>query len=194
MARILRDYKCQEHGFFEGFEPICPEGCTDELVLQVFLKSPGFVSDKSKAADSHLRNLANEFGMSDIKSTRPGENQAGYLKRNNKFSEKEYAQAEKYATPKKRGRPRKDASNQPQPQADAPREARAGDSAVWGGGFQGMNMQSILAGQFARPVGPSLGKEAEITSLTPRAAGINNGPVVHPQGTMRDPDNLQIKK
>ena len=107
MARILRDYKCQEHGFFEGFEPTCPQGCTDELVLQVFLKSPGFVSDKSKAADSHLRNLASEFGMSDIKSTRPGENQAGYLKRNNKFSEKEYAEAEKYATPKKRGRPRK---------------------------------------------------------------------------------------
>jgi hypothetical protein len=194
MARILRDYKCQEHGFFEGFEPICPEGCTDELVLQVFLKSPGFVSAKSKAADKNLQSLATEFGMSDIKSTRIGENQAGYLKRNNKFSEKEYAEAEKYATPKKRGRPRKDTQNQPQPQADAPREARAGDAAVWGGGFQGMNMQSVLAGQFARPVGPSLGKAAEITSLTPRAAGINNGPVVHPQGTIRDPDNLQIKK
>ena len=75
MARILRDYKCQEHGFFEGFEPTCPQGCTDELVLQVFLKSPGFVSDKSKAADKHLNSLASEFGMSDIKSTRAGENQ-----------------------------------------------------------------------------------------------------------------------
>jgi hypothetical protein len=192
MARILRDYKCQEHGFFEGFEPTCPQGCTDELVLQVFLKSPGFVSDKSKAADSHLRNLASEFGMSDIKSTREGENQSGYLKRNNKFSEKEYAEAEKYATPKKRGRPRKDSQVQPAPPPQQ-QEARAGDSAIWGGGYQGMNMQSVLSGQFARPVGPAFGKPPEITSLTPQAAGIQSGPRVDPRATMQDPQNLKIK-
>jgi len=192
MARILRDYKCQEHGFFEGFEPNCPEGCGDELVLQVFLKSPGFVSTKSKATDKNLQSLATEFGMSDIKSTRTGENQAGYLTRNNKFSEKEYAQAEKYATPKKRGRPRKDA--QVQPQSPPPQqEARAGDSAIWGGGYQGMNMQSVLSGQFARPVGPSFGKPPEITSLTPRDAGIQSGPRVDPRATMQDPQNLKIK-
>ena len=186
MARILRDYKCQEHGFFEGFEPTCPQGCTDELVLQVFLKSPGFVSDKSKAADSHLRNLANEFGMSDIKSTREGENQAGYLKRNNKFSEKEYAEAEKYATPKKRGRPRKDSQVQPPPPPQQ-QEARAGDSAIWGGGFQGMNMQSVLAGRFGQPV------KGEQVGLTPQAAGIQSGPRVDPRATMQDPQNLKIK-
>ena len=186
MARILRDYKCQEHGFFEGFEPTCPQGCTDELVLQVFLKSPGFVSDKSKAADSHLRNLASEFGMSDIKSTRPGENQAGYLKRNNKFSEKEYAEAEKYATPKKRGRPRKDSQVQPPPPPQQ-QEARAGDSAIWGGGFQGMNMASVLAGRFGQPV------KGEQVGLTPQAAGIQSGPRVDPRATMQDPQNLKIK-
>jgi hypothetical protein len=186
MSRILRDYKCQEHGFFEGFEPTCPQGCTDELVLQVFLKSPGFVSDKSKAADSHLRNLANEFGMSDIKSTREGENQAGYLKRNNKFSEKEYAEAEKYATPKKRGRPRKDSQVQPVPTPQQ-QEARAGDSAIWGGGFQGMNMQSVLAGRFNQSV------KGEQVGLTPQAAGIQSGPRVDPRATMQDPQNLKIK-
>jgi hypothetical protein len=186
MARILRDYKCQEHGFFEGFEPNCPEGCGDELVLQVFLKSPGFVSAKSKAADKHLASLATEFGMSDIKSTREGENQAGYLKRNNKFSEKEYAEAEKYATPKKRGRPRKDQTPQ-QPTAPQQQEARAGDSAIWGGGFQGMNMQSVLSGQFARPV------KDESPGLTPQAAGIQSGPRVDPRATMQDPQNLKIK-
>jgi len=186
MSRILRDYKCQEHGFFEGFEPTCPQGCTDELVLQVFLKSPGFVSDKSKAADSHLRNLASEFGMSDIKSTREGENQAGYLKRNNKFSEKEYAEAEKYATPKKRGRPRKDSQVQPVPPPQQ-QEARAGDSAIWGGGFQGMNMQSVLAGRFNQSV------KGEQVGLTPQAAGIQSGPRVDPRATMQDPQNLKIK-
>jgi hypothetical protein len=187
MARILRDYKCQEHGFFEGFEPVCPEGCTDELVLQVFLKSPGFVSDKSKAADSHLRSLANEFGMSNIKSTREGENQSGYLSRNNKFTEKEYAEAEKYATPKKRGRPRKDSQSQPTPPPQ-PQEARAGDSAIWGGGFQGMNMASVLAGRFGQPV------KDETVGLTPQAAGIQSGPRTDPNATMRDPDNLKINK
>jgi hypothetical protein len=184
MARILRDYKCQEHGFFEGFEPTCPQGCTDELVLQVFLKSPGFVSDKSKAADKHLKGLANEFGMGDIKSTRAGENQSGYLKRNNKFTEKEYAEAEKYATPKKRGRPRKDQSIQ---QPSPPQEARAGDSAIWGGGFQGMNMASVLAGRFGQPV------KGEQVGLTPQAAGIQSGPRVDPRATMQDPQNLKIK-
>ena len=185
MARILRDYKCQEHGFFEGFEPICPEGCKDEFILQVFLKSPGFVSDKTKAGDKHLQGLAKEFGMSDIKSTREGEHQSGYLTRNNKFSEKEYAEAEKYATPKKRGRPRKDRNVQaPPPQ---PQEARAGDSAIWGGGFQGMNMASVLAGRFGQPV------KGEQVGLTPREAGINNGPRIDPRATMQDPDGLKIK-
>ena len=190
MARILRDYKCQDHGFFEGFEPICPEGCHGEFILQVFLKSPGFVSDKSKAADKHLKSLASEFDMSDIKSTRPGENQSGYLSRKNKFSEKEYAEAEKFATKKRPGRPRK--GKQAAETPVQPQEARAGDAAIWGGGsqggFQGMNMQSILAGRFAQSV------KGEAVGLTPRDAGINNGPRVDPRATMHDPDNLKIKK
>jgi len=185
MARILRDYKCQDHGFFEGFEPVCPEGCTHE-VLQVYLKAPGLVSDKTKAGDKHLKSLASEFDMSDIKSTKPGENQSGYLTRKNKFSEKEYAEAEKYATRKKPGRPRKGKAAAETPQA--PQEPRAGDNAIWGGGFQGMSMQSVLAGQFAKSV------KGETVGLTPRDAGINNGPRVDPRATLRDPDNLTIKK
>jgi len=184
MSRILRDYKCQEHGFFEGFEPICPEGCTD-YVLQVFLQAPGFKSEKSKSADRQLKQLASEFGMSDIKSTKEGENQSGYLTRNNKFTEKEYADAEKYATPKKRGRPRKGKAAAETPQA--PQEARAGDAAIWGGGFQGMNMAQVLAGKFAQPV------RGESVGLTPRDAGINNGPRIDPRATMQDPDGLKIK-
>jgi len=188
MSRILKDYKCQEHGFFEGYEPTCPQGCTD-YVLQVFLQAPGFKSDKSKAADRQLKELASEFGMSDIKSTRAGENQSGYLTRNNKFSEKEYAEAEKYATPKKRGRPRKGKAAAETSQ-ETQREPRAGDAALWGAGagpFGSMSMQSILAGRFGQSI------NGEAVGLTPKAAGINNGPVVDPRATMRDPDNLKIK-
>jgi hypothetical protein len=186
MSRILKDYKCQEHGYFEGYSPTCPQGCTD-YVLQVFLQAPGFKSDKSKATDKHLKGLAREFGMADIKSTREGENQSGYLTRNNKFSEKEYAEAAKYATPKKRGRPRKDQAPQ---QTSIPQEApqqRAGDAAIWGGGFQGMNMASVLAGRFGKSV------QGEPVGLTPKDAGINNGPTVDPRSTIQDPQNLKIK-
>ena len=34
----------------------------------------------------------------------------------------------------------------PTPQIEAPREARAGDNAQWGG-FQGITMQSLLSGR-----------------------------------------------
>jgi len=53
MSRILKDYKCQEHGYFEGYSPTCPQGCTD-YVLQVFLQAPGFKSDKTKNADAKV--------------------------------------------------------------------------------------------------------------------------------------------
>jgi hypothetical protein len=132
--------------------------------------------------------------MSDIKTTREGEHQENFLTRKNKFTEKEYADAEKYATRKKGVNKDRIKPQAPQPPQEGPREARPGDAAIWGGGQNGMNMQSILAGKFANPVGPSLGKEAEQVGLTPGQAGIKTGPVTLPGGTMRDPDNLQIKK
>ena len=187
-SRILRDYKCQEHGFFEGFQPKCPEGCEGEFILAVFLKSPGFVSAKTKATDRNIAGLAKDFGMSNIKSTREGEHQEGYLSRNNKFAEKDYAEAEKYAT-KKAPRKRKGKAAIDSP---APREPRPGDSAIWGGGegkgmFSNFDLKTVLSGQFGKPV------KDEAVGLTPRAAGINNGPVADPSSTLRDPDNLKIK-
>lgn len=187
-SRILRDYKCQEHGFFEGFQPKCPEGCEGEFILAVFLKSPGFVSAKTKATDKNIAGLAKDFGMSNIKSTREGEHQEGYLSRNNKFAEKDYAEAEKYAT-KKAPRKRKGKAAVDSP---APREPRPGDSAIWGGGdgkgmFSNFDLKTVLSGQFSKPV------KDEAVGLTPRAAGINNGPVADPSSTLRDPDNLKIK-
>jgi hypothetical protein len=79
---VLHDYKCSEHGFFEGFEPTCPHGCT-ENVMTVFLQAPSYKSDATKKNDKTLDNLASDFKMSDIKSTREGETQGNYLTRNN---------------------------------------------------------------------------------------------------------------
>jgi len=191
---VLHDYHCATHGYFESRTPKCPmKGCNEE-VLQVFLQAPGLISQKTKFTDKSTKQLAIEFGMSDIKTTREGEHQEGFLTKKNKFTEKQYAEAEKYATRKKGIDKDKLKPIPPQAPQSAPREARPGDAAVWGGGMQGMNMQSILAGRFSQPVGPSLGKEPEAAGLTPSQAGINSGPRVDPSSTLRDPENLQIKK
>jgi hypothetical protein len=121
--------------------------------------------------------------MSNIKTAREGENQAGYLTRNNKFTEKEYADAEKFATRKKGNKDK----IMPTPQIEAPREARAGDNAQWGG-FQGITMQSLLSGRSIQSI------KGEAVGLTPAQAGIKSGPRTDPSATLRDPDNLQIKK
>jgi hypothetical protein len=152
-----------------------------EEVMVVFLQAPALLGAKTKSTDKTVKQLAMEFDMSDIKSTREGENQSGYLTRKNKFKEKDYAEAEKYAT-RKRGN--KDRIIKP---PEVPQEARPGDSAIWGKGFQGMNMQSILGGMI-KPV------RDEQVGLSPAQAGIRNGPRIDPASTMRDPDNLQIKK
>ena len=191
---VVNDFHCATHGYFESKVAKCPmKGCNEEVMV-VFLQAPNLVSAKTKFTDKSTKQLAIEFGMSDIKTTREGEHQEGFLTKRNKFTEKEYKDAEKYATRKKGVNKDKLKPVPPQPTQEAPREARPGDSAVWGGGMKGMNMQSILAGQFSRPVGPLLGKEPEAAGLTPSQAGINLGPRVDPSSTLRDPENLQIKK
>jgi len=158
------------------------KGCNEE-VLQVFLQAPSLISAKTRFTDKSTKQLAMEFDMSDIKTTREGENQSGYLTRKNKFKEKDYAEAEKYAT-------RKQGVNKDKLNTDIPpvqKEARPGDAAVWGGGFQGLNMQSLLAGRAIQSV------KGEAVGLTPSQAGINSGPRVDPKSTLRDPDNLKIK-
>ena len=171
MMGVLKDFKCSEHGFFESTEPICPEGCTDGIHV-VFLQAPLFKSDKTKAADSHLNSLASQFNMSDIKSTREGESQSGYLLKNNKYSQKEYAEAEAHLAAKQ----------------ETQREARPGDAAIWGSSFNNLNMSNILSGRAVQSV------RGESVGMTPNQAGITQGPRIDPRATMRDPDNLTIKK
>ena len=70
---VVHDYKCPVHGFFESREAVCPAGCTD--VQMVFLQPVGLKSDNTKQADTTMRELAKDYGMSDIKSVREGEAQ-----------------------------------------------------------------------------------------------------------------------
>ena len=162
---VLHDYKCAEHGFFDGYEAVCPNGCT-EGVMVVYLQAPGTRSDATKKNDKTIKQLAIDFGMSNIKSTREGESQTGFYKRNNKTPDVETQ-----------------SQSIPQP---AQREARAGDSAIWGGGYRGLNMKSILSGQAVRSI------HGESVGLNPKEVGDLKGPQA--ASYVADHDNLQIKK
>jgi len=85
---VLKDYYCDAHGIFEAWEAKCPmKNCKGELSV-VFLKPVGLKSDKTKKTDKTVKQLAIDYDMTDIKSTKEGEYQTGYMKRNNKLSDK----------------------------------------------------------------------------------------------------------
>jgi len=144
---VLKDYHCTEHGYFEGWEERCPiKGCHGAVSV-VFLQPVSLKSDRTKKADKTLKGLAQDFGMTDIKSTKEGEHQTGYIKRNNKQTEKQ-RQLELEAAESKEPKPR--------------------DSAIWGGAG-GMSLQSVMGGQF-RPV------KDEQVSVLPKSVGDLTGP------------------
>lgn len=166
---ILRDYYCTNHGIFEAWEPQCPmKNCKGELSV-VHLKPVGTRSPKTSATDKNLKQLAIEYDMTDIKSTKEGEHQTGYMKRKNKLSDKEFAQATEAMQ----------AQNQQQQKT-----ARPGDSVLWGNGGN-ISMKSVLGGQFKSVAGESVG-------INPKAAGDLQGP--RAASYMADPDNLQVKR
>ena len=72
---VLHDYKCLAHGYFEAWDAKCPHGCDGESIVKVFLQPVGTRSDSTKHADTTMRGLAQDFGMSDVKSVREGEAQ-----------------------------------------------------------------------------------------------------------------------
>lgn len=144
---VLKDYHCSEHGYFEGWEEKCPiKGCQGAVSV-VFLQPVSIKSDRTKKADKTLKGLAQDFGMTDIKSTKEGEHQSGYIKRNNKQSEKQ---------------------RQLELESAAAKQPRPGDSAIWGGAG-GMSLQSVMGGQF-RPV------RDEAVSIVPKSVGNLTGP------------------
>ena len=138
----------------------------DEDVYVVFLQAPGLVSESTKKNDKTLNNLASDFGMSDIKSTREGENQAGYYTRNNQTSEKELNQEREVADQRQR-------------------EARPGDAAIWGG-QGGMTLGNVIKGNMFRPVAD------ESVGVNPKDAGNLTGP--RTASYIADHENLNIKR
>ena len=163
---VLHDYFCSEHGIFEAWEARCPMKICKGEISKVFLKPVSMKSDKTKATDKNLKQLAIDYDMTDIKSTREGEHQTGYMKRKNKLSDKQFEEAT--------------AAMQHQSQ----QQARPGDSVIWGGGGN-INMKSVLGGQFKSVAGESVG-------INPKAAGNLSGPA--PASYIADHENLSVSK
>ena len=165
---ILRDYYCTNHGIFEAWEPECPMKLCKGEISVVHLKPVGTRSPKTSATDKNLKQLAIEYDMTDIKSTKAGEHQTGYMKRKNKLTDKQFAEA----------------TDAMQAQNQQQKQSRPGDSVIWGGGGN-ISMKSVMGGQFKSVNGESVG-------INPKAAGDLQGP--RAASYMADPDNLQVKK
>jgi hypothetical protein len=151
---------------FEAWEPNCPmKFCKGEISI-VHLKPIAMKSDKTKSTDKRVKQLGIDFGMTDIKTAGENEHQTGYLKRNNKLSDKQYKEATEAQ------------------EAMQAKQPRPGDSVIWGGGGN-ISMKSVMGGQFKPVNGESVG-------INPKAAGELRGPA--PASYMADPDNLQVSK
>ena len=107
--------------------------------------------------------------MTDIKSTKAGEHQTGYMKRKNKLSDKQFAEATDAIQ----------SQNQQQQ-----KQTRPGESVIWGGGGN-ISMKSVMGGQFKSVNGESVG-------INPKSAGDLQGPRANV--VMNDHENLQVRK
>jgi len=182
---VLRDYYCSNHGIFEGWDAKCPiKHCNGEISI-VHLKPVALKSDKTKNIDKTRDGLAADFGMTDIKTVKEGESQSGYLKKDNKLTDKQYQLALDAEAEIGRQRANEMEKAGINPEIPAAKEARAGDNAIWGGGFQGLNMQSILAGRAVQSI------KGESVGFNPKDAGNLTGPKA--ASYIADQDNLQVK-
>jgi hypothetical protein len=157
---------------FEAWEPQCPmKFCKGEISI-VHLKPVSMKSDKTKSTDKRAKQLSIDYGMTDIQTAGENEHQKGYLKRNNKLTDKQFAEATEAM----------EAQNAQQAQQAPQHNPR--DSVIWGGGGN-ISMKSVMGGQFKSVNGESVG-------INPKAAGDLRGPA--PASYMADPDNLQVSK
>jgi hypothetical protein len=138
--------------------------CVDEVAI-VYLQPVGLVSDGTKKNDKTIKQLAMDFDMTNIKSTREGENQSGFFTRKNKTSKKQLEKEAAIASQR-------------------PREPRPGDSAIWGGDNR-YSLGNVIKGGAVRSVmGESVG-------MNPRDAGNLTGPKA--ASYIADHENLKMK-
>ena len=162
---VLHDYKCNKHGYFESMEAKCPMKNCDEEVFVVFLQAPGLMSEATKKNDKTVKQLAIDFDMTNIKSTKEGENQAGFFTRKNKMSKKQLEAEQKAVEEKKRAEQRM-------------------SGVIWGGD-QRYSLGNVVKGGAVRSVA------GESVGFNPKDAGSLTGPKT--ASYIGDHENLKIK-
>ena len=70
---VIKEWECAAHGYFDATEGVCPHGCPEQFVERVFLTPPGIKSQGTTRSDQTLKNLANDYGMTDIRNGANGE-------------------------------------------------------------------------------------------------------------------------
>lgn len=84
---VLHDYACAAHGpLGELWEPKCPHGCSPAFVQIVFNRSAAIKHNSTKVADSAVRALAADFGLTNVGSN-GGESVMDYIRRGKSFSD-----------------------------------------------------------------------------------------------------------
>lgn len=71
---VLREFKCAQHGDFEGTHPICPAmGCISEHVERVFRTPVSISKGRYKRFDAGLRRTSERMDISNFHTAREGE-------------------------------------------------------------------------------------------------------------------------
>lgn len=70
---VVHDYVCIAHGQFESRTGKCPHGCGKAMVKKIFLSPPAYHGGRTSSIDRTLQGLADDHGLSDLRSAREGE-------------------------------------------------------------------------------------------------------------------------
>lgn len=77
-ARIIKEWRCLGHSYFESTTPICPHGCT--TVERAFLTAPSIRTTNGMTNADRLQDqLARAHGLSDMRTPEIGQTMSGKM-------------------------------------------------------------------------------------------------------------------
>ena len=83
----LKEYVCKAHGEFESYSDRCPHGCSGRFVKQEIRTAPAFGSKSTRVMDQTTRDLAADFGLSDVRNDKEGGSVMDALRKAEKLGE-----------------------------------------------------------------------------------------------------------
>lgn len=86
MASPLKEYVCAAHGDFESRTGKCPHGCSKRFVRQEFRTAPATRTGGGKIVDREMNHLANDYRLTDIRTSDDGLSVMQNLRKNPSFA------------------------------------------------------------------------------------------------------------